>query len=75
MTEQELELHCRDKGWQLTTDNDGHWYLIPAGFGDDFWKWVEWCENYNEGGNPSEFEYDRFALGGGPEGLTIFEYR
>ena len=72
MTDDELVQHYKEKGRQLVQDDSCHWYLIPAGYKEDFYAWEEWMGNYCEGECPSELEYERFEIDG-PESLTIFE--
>lgn len=39
---------------RLATDDDGHWYLIPADKGDEFEKWV-FSDEAMDGAEPPEW--------------------
>lgn len=53
------------------SDDDGHWYLVPAEQADRFEDWMEWWAN-GDGDSPYDGpDFSDFRIGGGPEGYTF----
>lgn len=55
---------------RLLKDDSGHYYLIPDGQQGNFYQWVEDQEN----GFKSVFDFSKYSLGGGPQGLLILDW-
>lgn len=66
----------------LTTDDDGHWYVIPADKQGDWWKWVEYSTKFWDNqlylDNPDLEAPDvpdwADEVGGAPSLVTFREY-
>lgn len=70
-----LKVHRREEGWQLI-ESENRWYLIPAGFAEDFRAWEEWTSDIrNSGSPPSINDYESMRIFGTPQSLVIFEYK
>lgn len=48
--------------WHLTSDNDGHWYVILDGEDENFETWVK----SQEEGEDCEYDFSECAIGGAP---------
>lgn len=73
MTRLELLSYIQEHGQVLIQDNDCHWYLIPAGYQDDFWLWVDWMEAAADRNSTSEFDYQDMMVDS-PESITIHSW-
>lgn len=60
--------------FRFMNDDDGHWYLIPAGEEKQFEKWLKagpYWENYNI----DDKDYEGCRIGGSPSDWTFEEPR
>lgn len=59
-----------DERFYLTTDNDGHWFIVPVSKQDE---WTAWCELDQD--DPSAWKYPEFAegIGGSPTLVTFLK--
>ena len=66
----DLQFTEPDEYYHLTSDDDGHWYIIPVSEHDNFENWVEDTTE----GEDSEFDFDNDMISGHPNIIHFKEW-
>ena len=62
------------KEYMLISDDDGHWYVIPAELESEFDKWVEDTSDPFSLQSP-DADFEEYRIGGSPRRIKFKHYR